>query len=64
MDSCINTLQISARSRECFTSSRKIERGSHGEASQDDVGEYTTCQQSRLGHTHSTGWMQSLAISG
>jgi hypothetical protein len=68
VDSCISTLQISAMSRECFTSSRQARERFAWRGFMDDVGgdmgECTTCQQSRSGHTHPTGLMQSLAISG
>jgi hypothetical protein len=66
--SCSSTLQISTMSRECFTSSRKARDRFAGRGFADnvggDMGECTTCQQSRSGHTHPTGLMQSLAISG
>jgi hypothetical protein len=77
-DSCVSPLQISAMSRGCFTSYRIAwdpgdfttygqvrERFAWREFVDDmlgDMGECTTCQQSRLGHTHLAGLMQSLPI--
>jgi hypothetical protein len=56
--SCISTLQISTMSRECFTSSKQARDRFTWRGFADDVGgdmgECTTCQQSRLGHTHPT----------
>jgi hypothetical protein len=67
-DFCVSTMQISAMSRECFTSSRQARERFAWRGFVDDVlgdmGECTTCQQSRSGHTHPAGLLQSLAISG
>jgi hypothetical protein len=78
-DSCVSPLQISAMSRGCFTSYRLAwdpgdfttygqvrERFTWRDFADDmlgDMGECTTCQQSRSGHTHLAGLMQSLPIS-
>jgi hypothetical protein len=56
VDYCISTLQISAMSRECFTSSRQARERFAWRGFMDDVlgdmGECMTCLQSISGHTH------------
>jgi hypothetical protein len=78
--SCVSTLQINAMGRGCFTSYRLVwdpgdfttyrkirERFTWRDFADivlGHMGECMTCQQSRSGHTHPTGLMQSFPISG